>query len=259
VLSGRNRRRRLGPVVVIVMALAAIGLIYTAVAPSQSAASAGRVEAVTEGRELFAANCSSCHGLNAQGGSAGPTLIGAGAASVDFQVGTGRMPLQQPGAQAARGPVRFSDGQIAALAAYIASLAPGAAVPSAEQLNYSQGNAAAGGELFRTNCAMCHNFAAQGGALSAGKYAPSLDGVSAKHIYEAMVTGPQSMPVFSDQNLSTEQKQSITKWLKQVEEEPQAGGFGLGKLGTVPEGLFGWVFGIGGLIGIAVWLGAKSA
>ena len=37
--------------------------------------------------------------------------------------------------------------------------------------------------------------AGAGGALTRGKYAPSLQNTTPKHIYEAMVSGPQSMPV----------------------------------------------------------------
>ena len=141
----------------------------------------------------------------------------------------------------------------------ISSLAPGPAIPEESQLNYERdGNVAEGGELFRTNCAMCHNFAAQGGALTQGKYAPTLMGVEAKHIYEAMVTGPQSMPVFSDKTITPAEKLSIIKWIKSAEQEPEQGGISLGRVGPVTEGLFGWIVGLGVLVGIAVWLASKA-
>ena len=141
----------------------------------------------------------------------------------------------------------------------ISSLAPGPAIPEESQLNYERdGNVAEGGELFRTNCAMCHNFAAQGGALTQGKYAPTLMGVEAKHIYEAMVTGPQSMPVFSDKTITPAEKLSIIKWIKSAEQEPAQGGISLGRVGPVTEGLFGWIVGLGVLVGIAVWLASKA-
>ena len=120
------------------------------------------------------------------------------------------------------------------------------------------GNTAEGGELFRTNCAMCHNFAGQGGALTQGKYAPTLMGVEPKHIYEAMITGPQAMPVFSDKTITPEEKLSIIKWIKAAEKEPNLGGASLGRVGPVTEGLLIWTFGLGLLIGIAVWLAAKA-
>ena len=105
---------------------------------------------------------------------------------------------------------------------------------------------------------MCHNFAGQGGALTQGKYAPTLMGVDAKHIYEAMVTGPQSMPVFSDKTITPAEKLSIIKWIKSVQDEPQQGGISLGRVGPVTEGLFGWLVGLGILIGVAVWLASKA-
>jgi ubiquinol-cytochrome c reductase cytochrome c subunit len=188
-----------------------------------------------------------------------PALIGVGAASVDFQVGTGRMPMADMSTQAMRKDPIYNAEETAALAAYVASLAPGPAIPSESSLNYERdGSTAEGGELFRNNCAMCHNFAGQGGALTQGKYAPTLMGVEPKHIYEAMVTGPQSMPVFSDKTITPEEKLSIIKWIKSAEKEPNLGGASLGRVGPVTEGLLGWTLGLGLLIGVAVWLAMKA-
>jgi ubiquinol-cytochrome c reductase cytochrome c subunit len=105
---------------------------------------------------------------------------------------------------------------------------------------------------------MCHNAAGAGGALTEGKFAPSLEGVSGKHIYEAMLTGPQNMPVFNDQNLTPQDKQDIISYLKYVEKNPSAGGEELANLGPVAEGLFLWLFVLGGIVVITMWLGAKS-
>jgi ubiquinol-cytochrome c reductase cytochrome c subunit len=158
-----------------------------------------------------------------------------------------------------RKPVVYTPEEINALATYVASLAPGPEIPTDEMLNYERdGSLAEGGELFRTNCAMCHNFAGQGGALTQGKYAPTLMGVTPAHIYEAMITGPQSMPVFSDKTLTPEEKLSIIKWIKAAETEPQLGGAALGRVGPVTEGLLVWTLGIGLLIGTAVWLAMKA-
>ena len=156
-------------------------------------------------------------------------------------------------------PGIYNEKQVEALAAYVASLAPGPEVPGESHLNYERdGSIAEGGELFRTNCAMCHNFAGQGGALSQGKYAPTIMGVEPKHIYEAMVTGPQSMPVFSDKTITPEEKLSVIKWIKAAEAEPNLGGATMGRIGPVSEGLLAWVLGLGLLIGIAVWLTTRA-
>jgi ubiquinol-cytochrome c reductase cytochrome c subunit len=214
---------------------------------------------IEEGREIFLKGCSSCHGLNADGAGIAPALVGVGAASVDFQVGTGRMPMADMSQQAMRKTPFYNEAETAALAEYVASLAPGPAIPGSEMLMYERdGNVAEGGELFRTNCAMCHNAAGQGGALTKGKYAPTVMGVSAKHIYEAMITGPQAMPVFGEKAITPEEKLSIIKWIKYTESEKAVGGASLGKVGPVTEGLVAWVLGIGLLIGIAVWLTTKS-
>jgi ubiquinol-cytochrome c reductase cytochrome c subunit len=213
---------------------------------------------VEEGGKLFAANCATCHGMGASGSQDGPSLVGVGAASVDFQVGTGRMPMQMNGPQALEKPVQFNDEQTRQLAAYVASLGAGPAIPE-EGLLDEGGDAAAGGELFRTNCAMCHNAAAAGGALTRGKFAPGLADVSGKHIYEAMVTGPQNMPVFSDSNITPEGKRDIITFLKQIETTGSPGGAALGSLGPVAEGLFVWVAGLGVIIAFTIWLTSRTS
>jgi ubiquinol-cytochrome c reductase cytochrome c subunit len=255
-----RRRHPAAIAILLFLGLVLVGSAYSLLAPKPAQAQAPTADAVSQGRALFLANCATCHGLNAQGTAAGPTLVGVGAAAVDFQVGTGRMPLTNPGVQAERQKeVKFSEDEIAALAAYVASLAPGPAIPSDEDLNVDGADVALGGELFRVNCAMCHNFAGSGGALTRGKYAPTLKGVAHRDIYEAMQTGPQSMPVFNDQNITPENKRNIIAWINEVQNQSNQGGNNLGNLGPVSEGMFIWIFGLGIMVAIAVWLGSKAA
>ena len=263
-----RRRHPAAIAILLMLGLFLTGVVYAAVAPEDADATTRALPAqsVEEGRQLFLANCASCHGQNAEGRAtgdedkiAGPALAGVGAAAVDFQVGTGRMPLSGPMVQAPKKDVQFTDEQIAALAAYVASLAPGPEVPSEEAVDPTKGDPANGGALFRVNCAMCHNFAGAGGALTRGKYAPGIGDISNAHIYEAMTTGPQSMPVFNDANLTPENKRDIIAFLNTIEEQENPGGMSLGSLGPVSEGLFAWVFGLGILVACAVWLGSKSA
>jgi len=259
-LSRYRRHKAAGPLLLI-FALLAIGTTFSVASATvkESQTVFVRSASIEEGKQIFLKGCSSCHGLNAEGGAIAPSLVGVGAASVDFQVGTGRMPMADMSTQAMRKAPVYHEEETAALAAYVASLAPGPSIPSESVLNYERdGNSAQGGELFRNNCAMCHNFAGQGGALSQGKYAPTLMGVEPKHIYEAMITGPQSMPVFSDKTITPAEKLSLIKWIKAAEAEPNLGGATMGRIGPVSEGLLAWVLGLGLLIGIAVWLTTRA-
>ena len=214
-------------------------------------------EQIDLGKKIFLANCASCHGKNAEGTKNAPSLIGVGEASVDFQVSTGRMPGAASGPQLEVKPVQFTLEEIDAMAAYVGSLADGPSIPDAAYLQ-ANGNATSGGELFRINCAMCHNAAGAGGALTEGKYAPQLMGSSAKTIYEAMITGPQNMPVFNDANIKPEQKNDIITYLTYLQNNSSVGGEELGSLGPVSEGLLAWLGLLGLLVIIAVWLAAKS-
>lgn len=261
-----KRRHPMAAVVVMAVALAAIAGLYALLAPSSQAATTTATSTeIEEGRQLFLVGCSSCHGINAEGqiredGTVlGPSLIGVGAAAVDFQVATGRMPMARNNVQAPRKTPAYTEEQTAALSAFVASLAPGPPIPEPDQYDPTQGDIARGGQLYRTNCAQCHNTTGQGGALTLGKYAPKLTGVEPVHIYTAMLTGPQSMPVFSDAVLSSEDKRDIIAYLKNVEAEPNPGGLGVGRIGPVSEGLWVWVIGLGVLILAAAWLGARSA
>jgi len=254
-----RRRHPAAIVILLLLGLVATGGLYSLLAPKPAQAAVATADDLTAGRKLFLANCATCHGVNAEGGKAGPSLVGVGAAAVDFQVGTGRMPLAGPAIQAPRSDtVKFTDEQIASLAAYVATLSPGPSVPDG-QYTKGDGNIAHGNELFKVNCAMCHNFAGSGGALTRGKYAPSLRDVSGKHIYEAMVSGPQSMPVFNDTNLSPTDKNDVISYLHELDKNKNPGGMSLGNLGPVSEGMFVWVFGLGLMIAAAVWLGSKAA
>ncbi|MGN6576524.1 MAG: cytochrome bc1 complex diheme cytochrome c subunit [Nocardioides sp.] len=263
----RGRRSRYAGAIVLMLGLLVTGGVSAALLPAQATDEAASQSTVDQGRALFLVGCASCHGKNGEGirtqdgKQYGPPLVGVGAAAVDFQVGTGRMPMARPGVQAPRKDVLYSPEEISKLAAYVASLGPGPAVPEKEAYDVTDATdeeVTQGGEFFRTNCTACHNFAASGGALPGGKYAPSLRGVSEKHIYEALITGPQQMPVFSDDVLKPEEKRELIAYLKSIESAPNYGGSSLGSFGPVSEGMFAWVVGIGSLVGFAVWIASNS-
>jgi len=237
-----RRRHPAAIAILLLLGLVVVGGAYSLLAPKPAQAAVLAADDVAAGRALFLANCATCHGQNAQGTQAGPSLVGVGAASVDFQVGTGRMPLAGPAVQAQRqDEIKYSQEQIAAMAAYVASLGPGPAIPTDEQASPEGGDVA------------------KGGALTRGKYAPTLMGVAGRDIYEAMLTGPQSMPVFNDTNISPENKKDIIAFVNTATTQANQGGMNLGNLGPVSEGMFIWIFGLGIMVALAVWLGSKAA
>ena len=267
-----RRRHPFATFLLLVVGLTFTGGLYammSAAGTATAASSDGDPTQIAKGRQLFLEGCSSCHGINAQGGIitdatrsasiTGPSLIGVGAAAVDFQVGTGRMPLAAPGAQAMRKEPIYSQTEIDQLAAYIASLAPGPPIPSAEDLDTTGADLQLGGAIWRTNCTQCHNFAGAGGALSTGAYAPSLRMSTPKQMWEAMLTGPENMPVFSNNTITQDQKRDVIKYIETLRSEPNPGGMSLGRIGPVSEGLFLWTVGIGAVLVVAVWIGAKSS
>jgi ubiquinol-cytochrome c reductase cytochrome c subunit len=256
-----RRRRPVAGYAVVLLGLLAVGGTYAALTATGSPANASSPAAsstqIDQGRRLFVSNCSSCHGLDAQGTSSAPSLIGVGAAAVYFQVSTGRMPLKEIEEEAPRKPPVLNEKQTLAIAAYIQSLGGGPTIPSPEQVNPNGADAGLGQELFTENCSQCHNFVGAGGALTYGKYAPPLTQSTNTQIYTAMLTGPEAMPVFNDTTITPSEKRDIIAYITQTRSEPNPGGFSLGRVGPVTEGLVGWIAGIGGLILVAMWITAK--
>lgn len=256
--SPRRRLKALSGSAVIAIALGVAGLGYTAFATPTTAQEdpAGQQSlAIREGKRLYDTGCSTCHGLNLEGGSGGPSLIGVGAAAVVFQVESGRMPLNAGVQQAPRKKPQYSIEEIDQLAAYIQANGGGPVLPEGD---LTDGDLQLGGDLFRTNCASCHNFAGSGGALTYGKYAPELSEASARVIYSAMQHGPENMPRYGDNQLSPEEKRAITRYVTYITKSAQPGGADLGRYGPVSEGLVAWTVGIGLLIALTFWIGARA-
>jgi ubiquinol-cytochrome c reductase cytochrome c subunit len=202
--------------------------------------------------------------MDAQGTSVAPSLIGVGAAAVDFQVGTGRMPAKQTAAEQARKPLapdfEGKDGpaNIRAVADYIASLAGGPPIPTPAQVSTEGADVGRGQQLFIANCAACHNFVGAGGALTYGKYAPALNQSTPTEIYEAMLTGPEAMPNFSDSTMTPQSKRDIIAYLTGKSSETNPGGFSLGRIGPVTEGLVAFLGLLFAVVLSAMWIVAKQ-
>jgi ubiquinol-cytochrome c reductase cytochrome c subunit len=243
-------------------ALLLVGGLYTAFAPGLAAQDTPLSPAAAEGKALYDVSCITCHGRNAQGVEGrGPSLIGVGAAAVEFQVGTGRMPMARQEAQAPDKPPLWQGEELErntrALAAYIQEMGGGPEVP--EGINLAGGNPSTGGELYRINCSSCHAYSGGGGALSSGAYAPGLGEATDRQIWAAMLSGPQNMPVFGDNQLTPEEKAHIVAFINYLNEDGDPGGvFNLGRLGPSTEGVAVFLVGIVALLFASLWIAGKS-
>ena len=258
----RGRARRGWQTAVrITAALVVVGGLYTVFAPGRQAAAEDQpalTAAAAEGKRLYETRCMTCHGRNAQGiEGRGPSLIGVGSAAVEFQVNTGRMPLKRQGAQAIPKPPELTPDEARQIGAYIQALGGGPELPPGDDL-HTGGDIARGGELFRVNCSSCHAFSANGGALSSGKNAPSLAKSTDRDIYAAMLTGPQNMPVFGDNQLSPDEKRDIIAYIKHLQSDPDPGGWGMGRYGPAPEGLAIFLIGMVAIVFTTLWIAGKS-
>jgi ubiquinol-cytochrome c reductase cytochrome c subunit len=254
-------RRRMSGLLALGIALLASGALYSALSPSpQTANAADATSSYTQGEQIFNTTCITCHGANLQGvQDRGPSLVGVGSAAVFFQVSTGRMPLDGQSAQAVSKPTMFTPEQIDELEAYIQAHGGGPQKPAASGNALVGDDPARGGQLFRLNCASCHAFTGQGGALSGGKFAPSLQDTSPDIIYTAMLSGPQNMPKFADGQLTPSEKQDIIAYIQSVQgANNNPGGNNLDGLGPISEGFVIWTLGILALVGMTLWIGAKA-
>ncbi len=260
-ITARRRHPAAGYAIVL-LTLVAIGLGYAALtgagSPASASAPAPGQQQIARGQEIFARNCASCHGLEAQGTAVAPSLIGVGAAAVDFQVSTGRMPAAEQGPENVRKPPVLDTSQTLEVAGYIASLAGGPAIPSPEQVSTAGADVAVGQELFIANCAQCHNFVGAGGALTYGKFAPALTQATPTQIYEAMLTGPEAMPVFNDTTMTPMNKRDIIAYVTATRTEANPGGFSLGRIGPVTEGLVAFLGLLLFMVVAALWITAKQ-
>lgn len=211
---------------------------------------------VAAGGQLYQVACTTCHGAEGRGvEDRGPSLIGVGAASADFYLSTGRMPLDRPRAQAERKRVAYSAVQIRQLVAFVASLGTGPAIP---RVDPAEGDLAEGNRLYANNCAPCHSSAGAGGALGHAVYAPPLNRATPVQVAEAIRIGPGAMPVFGEDTLDDEQVASVVRYVGYLRNPDDRGGFGLGHLGPIPEGFVAWVVGLGAMLVAVRWIGTKD-
>jgi len=229
-----------------------------------SSSAAAAPPPVQWGEQLFGANCVTCHGPNGSGILApvhgagdqtglGPSLVGVGARAADFYLRTGYMPLHDVHAQPRRSRVLFSKGELAALVAYVASLGSGPTIPKPQP---SSGNLSDGQALFTEHCAGCHQIDAEGGYVT-NAVAPALDRATPVEIAEAVRIGPYLMPRFSERQISSAELNSIIRYVQYAKNPDDRGGWALGHVGPVPEGLVTWFIAIVLLIGTCAVIGRR--
>jgi len=207
-----------------------------------------------DGKQVFGRYCVSCHGPNGAGvADRGPSLHGAGALAADFYLRTGYMPLKHVGLQPRRSELLLNEAQIDALIRYVATLGRGPAVP---QPHPERGNVAAGLHLFRSHCAGCHQIVAQGGYVT-DAVPPALGDETPTQIAEAVRIGPYVMPRFSPRALSDAQLDSIIRYVEYAQHPDNRGGWALGNIGPIPEGLVSWFFAGSVLLGVCLVIGKR--
>jgi len=216
----------------------------------------GQSPLLEEGRAIFEEGCSSCHGFTGEGVEGrGPSLIGAGEAAADFYLRTGRMPLNQVGDEPLRAPPHYPEDEIRALVAYVGSLGEGPAIPTVEP---ERGSLSEGMQLFDESCAGCHGTGGKGG-VAIGGYAPPLGAATPTQVAEAIRVGPYLMPRFSEAQLSDAEVDSIARYVELTREPDDAGGWGIGHIGPVPEGLIAWLAAIAAILLVARLIGERGA
>jgi ubiquinol-cytochrome c reductase cytochrome c subunit len=249
--SARRSVARLLMVTAIVLIAYGTTVLAGATAADQATVSAS---AVARGRALFVQACATCHGLGAGGvPGMGPSLIGVGAQAADFYLSTGRMPLNNPRDPPVRNAPMFNRRQINDLVAYVGSFG-GPPIPAVDP---RQGNVAHGFQEFALSCAGCHQIEAAGGIVTGG-IAPPLNQATAVQIVEALRTGPFLMPRFTTQELSRYDANSIARYVLQTRDPADRGGWGIGHIGPIPEGMVAWLIALVALVIVARLIGERS-
>lgn len=266
----RKLRRRAAGASLLLSGLVGAGVLSAVLTPAPQVAVADINDSalIQQGKQLYDQTCITCHGANLQGiPERGTSLVGVGEAAVYFQVTTGRMPaVRQEAQMPMRGWNRYTAEQVDALGAFVQANGGGPVVVrdganntgAISEESLIGDSSAIGGDLFRQNCASCHNFTGKGGTLSSGKFAPNLDSVSESQIYTAMLTGPENMPKFSDRQLTPDEKKDIVAYVVNSNKALEPGGLGLGGFGPAAEAGVIWAVGIVAVVGATLWIGSRS-
>jgi ubiquinol-cytochrome c reductase cytochrome c subunit len=234
------------------LGLAALGIARSGAEQSEAA----RPQQRGDIQALYLKDCGICHGSDGRGTKQGPTLVGVGAAAVDYQVSTGRMPLPSPGAESVRRPPKYRPATIRELVAYVQSITGGGGPPIPD-VHPRAGSIARGGELFRHQCAACHSWSGEGGALT-DREAPKTQAATATQIAEAVRTGPGNMPRFGEAAIADDQLNSLVAYTLYLDNPRDRGGEPLWHVGPLAEGAAAGILGLGVLILACRWIGTRT-
>lgn len=209
---------------------------------------------IERGRQLYLEGCSSCHGFDARGiEDTAPSLRGVGAAAAHFYLSTGRMPLDKPGDEPIRAKPRYPDDQIDALVAYIGSFGG----PPIPDVDLQRGDINDGFEAFTEHCAGCHQAVAKGGVVT-GAFAPDLGEATPTQVAEAIRIGPYIMPQFGERQIDDRTLDSIARYVELTKDPVNEGGWGIGNLGPIPEGMIAWLLALAALLVVARLIGTRG-
>lgn len=235
-------------------ALTAVPTVAAAIAGLATFTGAAQTPAAQDddlGESLYLTGCASCHGVEGEGvEDRGPSLRAEGRASVDFVLRTGRMPLASPDVLPSRGPVRYSEAEIVALVDYAGAFGEGPDIPN---VDVAAGDLAAGGQLYRLNCAACHVASGSGAAIGGGRYASSLMESTPTQIGQAVLIGPGAMPVFG--TFTDEEINSVAAYVVDLQEMDTTAPDDFGGAGPVAEGLAAWLLALLPIIAFTRWIG----
>lgn len=201
-----------------------------------------------DGRMLYQRDCAFCHGPN------GEKLQGMGEAEVDYAISTGRMPIE-PGQERERRPSKYSPAEREAILDFLApAIAGGPEIPAVDP---EDGDRRRGAELFLAECASCHQWAGEGGALLSLE-APALHQATPTQIGEAIRTGPVNMPAFSEETIDDQELDDIAAYILYLRDPDDRGGWDIWHLGPFAEGLVALGIALTTLVLGLVWIGERE-
>ena len=164
------------------------------------------------------------------------------------------MPVAEPRDEPTRAPPAYRRSDIRALVAYIAALGG----PTIPRVAPQQGRLREGVHAFADHCAGCHQIVGRGG-IAIGAVAPPLQEATPTQIAEAVRIGPYVMPRFSERQIDAQTLDDLVRYVRSTRHPDDRGGWGIGNLGPVPEGMVAWLLAGVALLIVARLIGERTS